>query len=54
MSNKIQTLIQDAIDGGYEEYDYYLDLPKFEERMVLDPKFWKAVGKTRGVECSRS
>lgn len=53
--NKTQQLIQDAIDGGWESDFFHLyDLDVLDsvvdhiEKAFLDPKFWQAVGETRG------
>ena len=43
----IQDLIEKAIQGGYDKKQRLtpLGILKPLEQLVLDPKFWKAVGK---------
>ena len=49
--------IEDAVAGGWQEYDRYnglsdrecqLLLQKFPQEALIDPTAWQAVGKTRG------
>lgn len=49
---EIETTINEAIEGGYnpgvEGSGSYT--AKYHSDMLLDPKFWQAVGKVRGWE----
>lgn len=52
--NHTQKIIEDAIKGGWNDYpapalQWLFDNNAIsEEKALLDPSFWKAVGKTRG------
>ena len=59
---EIETTINEAIEGGYNIKPYQFTIShgnyyeeccsfdgwKYSSRLLLDPKFWQAVGKTRG------
>ena len=56
MKSPTQTIIEDGIKGGYKGIDATISNGEIftfgerivEEKLLLDPKFWEAVGVTRG------
>lgn len=45
----LETVIRDAVEKG--GYDYHSEMPPFHAELceiLLDPAFWRALGKARG------
>ena len=56
----METAIQRAIKGGYKDHAYCNEFDMYEcstsychATVLLDPDFWKALKKSRGVELQK-